>query len=127
MLATAGFTLSIVKRTGTRSESARNVNPMMVNPGSVTTVGVAKYIVTARLVNGPGDRAIGSLSTSVPAATVTAGWLPNVTTRLLTADEVKDLVRANRARHCVPREVVFLDELPRNATGKVVKRELRPA
>jgi hypothetical protein len=24
----------------------------------------------------------------------------------------------------VPREVVFLDELPRNATGKVLKREL---
>ena len=43
----------------------------------------------------------------------------------LTADEVKDLVRANRARHCVPREVVFLDELPRNATGKVLNRELK--
>jgi fatty-acyl-CoA synthase len=24
----------------------------------------------------------------------------------------------------VPREIVFLDELPRNATGKVLKREL---
>jgi acyl-coenzyme A synthetase/AMP-(fatty) acid ligase len=24
----------------------------------------------------------------------------------------------------VPREIVFLDELPRNATGKVVKRDL---
>jgi acyl-coenzyme A synthetase/AMP-(fatty) acid ligase len=24
----------------------------------------------------------------------------------------------------VPREVVFVDELPRNATGKVLKREL---
>ena len=43
----------------------------------------------------------------------------------LTADEVKDHVRANRARHCVPREVHFVDELPRNATGKVLARELR--
>ena len=34
-------------------------------------------------------------------------------------------MRANRARHCVPREVVFLDELPRNATGKVLNRELK--
>jgi fatty-acyl-CoA synthase len=38
--------------------------------------------------------------------------------------DVKDHVGANLARYKVPREVVFLDELPRNATGKVVKREL---
>ncbi|MEO6021012.1 MAG: AMP-binding protein [Knoellia sp.] len=43
----------------------------------------------------------------------------------LTVDEVKAYVTAHRARHCVPREVVFLDELPRNATGKVLARELR--
>ena len=43
----------------------------------------------------------------------------------LEADEVRELVRAERARHCIPREVVFLDELPRNATGKVLARELR--
>jgi len=34
-------------------------------------------------------------------------------------------VRSNLARYKVPREVVFLDELPRTATGKVLKRELR--
>jgi acyl-CoA synthetase (AMP-forming)/AMP-acid ligase II len=39
-------------------------------------------------------------------------------------DELKDYVRANLARYKVPREIVFLDELPRNATGKVLKREL---
>jgi fatty-acyl-CoA synthase len=33
-------------------------------------------------------------------------------------------VRDNLARFKVPREVVFLEELPRNATGKVLKREL---
>ena len=43
----------------------------------------------------------------------------------LTDQEVKDLVRAKVARHAVPREVHFLDELPRNATGKVLARELR--
>jgi fatty-acyl-CoA synthase len=42
----------------------------------------------------------------------------------LTEDEVKDYVKENLARYKVPRDVVFLDELPRNATGKVVKREL---
>jgi fatty-acyl-CoA synthase len=39
-------------------------------------------------------------------------------------DELKDYVKANLARYKVPREIVFLEELPRNATGKVVKREL---
>jgi fatty-acyl-CoA synthase len=38
--------------------------------------------------------------------------------------DVKAHVKANLARYKVPREVVFLDELPRNATGKIVKREL---
>ena len=34
-------------------------------------------------------------------------------------------VRDHLARYKVPREVIFLDELPRNPTGKVLKRELR--
>jgi fatty-acyl-CoA synthase len=45
--------------------------------------------------------------------------------RQLTEDDVKAHVRDNLARYKTPREVVFLDELPRNSTGKVVKRELR--
>jgi len=40
------------------------------------------------------------------------------------ADALKDHVKANLARYKVPREIVFLEELPRNATGKVLKREL---
>jgi acyl-CoA synthetase (AMP-forming)/AMP-acid ligase II len=42
----------------------------------------------------------------------------------LSADDVKGHVKANLARFKVPREVEFLDSLPRNATGKVLKREL---
>ncbi len=34
-------------------------------------------------------------------------------------------VKANLASYKTPREVEFMDELPRNATGKVLKRELR--
>jgi acyl-CoA synthetase (AMP-forming)/AMP-acid ligase II/uncharacterized protein YndB with AHSA1/START domain len=41
-----------------------------------------------------------------------------------TEDELKGYVKENLARYKVPREIVFLDELPRNATGKVLKREL---
>jgi fatty-acyl-CoA synthase len=40
------------------------------------------------------------------------------------ADALKAYVKANLARHKVPREVIFLPELPRNATGKVLKRKL---
>ncbi|HET9563590.1 MAG TPA: long-chain-fatty-acid--CoA ligase FadD2 [Mycobacterium sp.] len=40
-------------------------------------------------------------------------------------DAIKTYVRENLARYKVPREVVFLDELPRNPTGKILKRELR--
>ena len=43
----------------------------------------------------------------------------------LTEDAVKTYVREHLARYKVPREVVFLAELPRNPTGKVLKRELR--
>jgi fatty-acyl-CoA synthase len=39
-------------------------------------------------------------------------------------DDVKDYVSRNLARYKTPREVVFIDELPRNPTGKVIKREL---
>jgi acyl-CoA synthetase (AMP-forming)/AMP-acid ligase II len=39
-------------------------------------------------------------------------------------DELRDHVKANLARYKVPRDVVFIAELPRNSTGKVLKREL---
>jgi fatty-acyl-CoA synthase len=42
----------------------------------------------------------------------------------LSEDEVKGYVKDNLARYKVPREIVFMDELPRNPTGKVLKREL---
>ncbi len=44
---------------------------------------------------------------------------------LLTEEQVKDHVKGNLARYKVPREVVFVERLPRNATGKVLKRELK--
>jgi fatty-acyl-CoA synthase len=42
----------------------------------------------------------------------------------LSEDDIKGYVKSNLARYKVPREVEFLDSLPRNATGKVLKREL---
>jgi fatty-acyl-CoA synthase len=41
-----------------------------------------------------------------------------------TEDDLKAWIKENLARYKVPREIVFIEELPRNATGKVLKREL---
>lgn len=43
----------------------------------------------------------------------------------LDEDAVKSYVKEHLARYKVPREVIFLEELPRNPTGKILKRELR--
>lgn len=40
------------------------------------------------------------------------------------AAQIKQYVKDNLARHKVPRDVVFVDELPRNATGKLLRRVL---
>lgn len=39
-------------------------------------------------------------------------------------EEIKDYVKQNLARYKVPREVIFLDDLPRNQTGKLLRRVL---
>ena len=44
----------------------------------------------------------------------------------LDADDVRGFVKDNLASYKVPRDVEFVDELPRTATGKVLKRVLRP-
>ncbi|HST82475.1 MAG TPA: AMP-binding protein [Kineosporiaceae bacterium] len=42
----------------------------------------------------------------------------------LTAQDVRALARSRLAAFCVPRDVIFLDALPRGATGKVIPRLL---
>jgi fatty-acyl-CoA synthase len=45
----------------------------------------------------------------------------------LDAADVRDLVRTRLARHKIPRDVYFLDELPRNASGKLQRPRLAEA
>jgi fatty-acyl-CoA synthase len=47
-----------------------------------------------------------------------------VTSAKVTAEQLQDFVRENLARYKVPRDVIFVDEIPRNPTGKILKREL---
>jgi acyl-CoA synthetase (AMP-forming)/AMP-acid ligase II len=42
----------------------------------------------------------------------------------VSADGLKAHIKANLASYKAPREIEFMDELPRNATGKILKREL---
>jgi len=67
----------------------------------------------------------------VVEAAVTAAEDPSYGVRLVAhvvgtaaAEELQGLVRDRLARFAVPREVRYLDALPRNSTGKVLKREL---
>jgi fatty-acyl-CoA synthase len=43
----------------------------------------------------------------------------------LSEDEVREFVKSNLARYKVPRDVIFIEELPRTPSGKVLKRMLR--
>ncbi|WP_461168201.1 acyl-CoA synthetase [Tsukamurella serpentis] len=58
------------------------------------------------------------------AFVVLSGGAPSEAEAERLTTEIKDFVRSNLARFKVPRDVVFLDGLPRNATGKIVRREL---
>jgi acyl-CoA synthetase (AMP-forming)/AMP-acid ligase II len=54
-----------------------------------------------------------------------AAFLALLPGETLTPEAVREHVRHHLARFSVPRDVVFVAALPRNATGKVVARELR--
>jgi len=43
----------------------------------------------------------------------------------LDARDVRAFCRENLGRHEIPRKVFFLPQLPKNAAGKILKRELR--
>jgi len=46
-------------------------------------------------------------------------------TETAAAEELQEFCRARLARFKVPRDVAFIETLPRNPSGKVLKRELR--
>ncbi len=43
----------------------------------------------------------------------------------MTEDELKDYVRTHMAKHKTPRYVIFVDEFPMNAAGKILKYKMR--
>ncbi len=55
-----------------------------------------------------------------------AAWIALYPGEVLDADAVREYVRHSLARFAVPRDVHFIAALPRNATGKIVPRDLHP-
>ncbi|WP_203337452.1 AMP-binding protein [Nocardioides limicola] len=53
-----------------------------------------------------------------------AAYVVPTAAELLDPDDIRDHVRSQLAGYKVPRDVVLLDELPRNASGKVLVRDL---
>lgn len=88
-----------------------NVYPSQVEDVLLSHPSVADVAVTA--VDDPsyGARLVAHV---VPAGSTT-----------IDQDELTELVRSRLARFAVPRQYEIRDSLPRNATGKVVKRALR--
>ena len=72
-------------------------------------------VVEAAVVGRPDDR-----WGEVPVAFVVLH-----STATTTPDELIEHCRRQLARFKVPKHVTFVDELPRNPSGKVLKRELR--
>ncbi|MEO9327837.1 AMP-binding protein [Gordonia aurantiaca] len=56
-----------------------------------------------------------------------AAYIVRAPQTLIGAEQIQQHVREQLAGFKVPRDVHFLDELPRNATGKILKRELQAA
>jgi fatty-acyl-CoA synthase len=87
-----------------------------VFPGQVEELLIARREVGDAAVVGVPDEQFGARLVAHVVAAAGAE---------IDTEALRGHVRANLGRIYVPREVVIHDELPRNATGKVLKRELR--
>jgi acyl-CoA synthetase (AMP-forming)/AMP-acid ligase II len=86
-----------------------------VHPGPVEELIAARPEVREAAVTGVADEQYGQRL---------AAYVVLEPDARVDADEVRGWVRAELSRFAVPRDVEFVAELPRNATGKVVHREL---
>ena len=48
------------------------------------------------------------------------------TARRRSADELREFVKEQVAAYKYPRQIWFVDELPKGPTGKILKREIEP-
>ncbi len=89
-----------------------------VHPGPVEDLICSSPAVTEVVVLGVPDQQFGQRLVAWVVRSETASG------QALTEDDVRDLVKDRLARFAVPRDVHFLDVLPRNPTGKVLRTAL---
>ena len=94
------------------------VNGMNVYPSVIEEVLYTHPAIYEAAVVGELDRLHGE----VPVAFLSLNEGHN-----LDADTTKKHCAESLGRHEIPKKFIFLDELPKNATGKILKRELRVA
>jgi acetyl-CoA synthetase len=102
-----------------RKDDVINSAGYRIGPGEIEqSLGGHEAVAMAAVIGVPDER-----RGQVPQAFVVLR--PGVTASRELAEELRAHVRARLAAHEVPREVVFLDELPRTTTGKIMRRALR--
>ena len=106
-----------------RKDDVINSAGYRIGPGEIeSSLGAHPSVAMAAVIGVPDER-----RGQVPKAFVVPRDGIDVTSEHGTAlaDELRQHVRARLAPHEVPREVVFLAELPRTTTGKIMRRALR--
>ncbi|MFH1623832.1 MAG: AMP-binding protein, partial [Pseudomonadota bacterium] len=99
-----------------RKKDIINSDGKTIFPGEVEDVIYRHPSVSQVAVIGVPDAKLGE---SVKAVVVLKGGMR------AEEEEILSFCREHLAAHAVPRSVTFVDELPRNPSGKILKRELR--
>jgi len=102
-----------------RKDDVINSAGYRIGPGEIeATLGAHPSVAMAAVIGVPDER-----RGEVPKAFVVPR--PGVGADQSLADELRAHVRSRLAPHEVPREIVFLDDLPKTTTGKIMRRALR--
>jgi acetyl-CoA synthetase len=104
-----------------RKDDVINSAGYRIGPGEIeSSLGSHDAVAMAAVIGVPDER-----RGQVPKAFVVLK--PGIEPSEALADELRLHVRTRLAAHDVPREIEFLDALPRTTTGKIMRRALRPS
>ncbi|HEY0575635.1 MAG TPA: AMP-binding protein [Pseudonocardia sp.] len=102
-----------------RKDDVINSAGYRIGPGEIeSSLGAHPSVAMAAVIGVPDER-----RGQVPKAFVVLR--PGVGGDQSLVDELRAHVRSRLAPHEVPREIVFLDDLPKTTTGKIMRRALR--